>query len=131
MVLDAGSPAFWFLQLQGMAIKKPIRRSAIRLTNLCLLVIVLIGLPAVASLRVGGLALSSVEIRHQLVFWSAAVAVVANLWASRVLARDAAGRRSCYEWAFVFLVLLLAEWLYHRGYLGFGWLKEALMRLRR
>lgn len=114
-----------------MALKKPLRRSAIHGVNICLLVVVLIGLPAVASLRLGGMAISSVETRHQLVFWSALLAAAGNVAAFRFIAHDAQERRRCRDWALLFLALSGAEWLYHRGDLSFGWLKNWLLRFRR
>lgn len=113
-----------------MAIKKPLRRSAIHLANLGAFVIVVIGLPAVASLRMGGLAVSSVETRHLLVFWGAALVALLNGVASVSLAKDARERRRCRDWAMLFLALMGAEWLYHRGDLRFGWLKDWLLRLK-
>lgn len=113
-----------------MALKKPLRRSAIHVANVCVLVIVMIGLPAVASLRLGGVAISSIETRHLLVFWSAVLAASGNLIAIRFVARDAKERRRCRDWALLYLALLGAEWLYHRGDLQFGWLKNWLLKLR-
>lgn len=114
-----------------MALKKPLRRSAIHIANVCVLVVVMIGLPAVASLRFGGVTISSVETRHLLVFWCAAGAAVFNMLASRLVAGDARERRRCRDWAMLYLALMSAEWLYHRGDLSFGWLKNWLLRLRR
>lgn len=106
------------------------RRSFIHLLNLALLVIVLIGLPAVASARLGGLGISSIGTRHLLVFWGTAVAVVVNLGLYFTLARSSPDRKRCLEWMFSFLLLLGAEWLYFNGHLQFGWLKDWLLKLK-
>jgi hypothetical protein len=107
-----------------------VRRSSIHFINIAVLIILVIGLPAVASLRFGGVAFSSVEIRHLLVFWSAGIAAIANLVASRKVAKGKPGRRCCRDWAILYLALMGAEWLFHAGYLKFDWLKEWLLRLK-
>jgi hypothetical protein len=113
-----------------MALVTPARRSAIHLVNLGVLVIITIGLPAVASLRFGGLTLSSVDTRHQLVFWGAMASALANGFVARTLARTAREKRQCRDWAALYLALAGAEWLYHHGYLRFGWLKAWLLQLK-
>jgi hypothetical protein len=106
------------------------RRSFIHLLNLALLVIVLIGLPAVASARLGGLGLSSIGTRHLLVFWGTAAAAIVNLVLLFTLAKSPPDRKRCLEWMFSFLALLGAEWLYFNGHLQFGWLKDWLLKLK-
>jgi|SRR5438552_18168135 len=107
------------------------QRLLIQCANGVLLVIILIGIPAVTSARFGSLRLSSAPKAQVLTLWAAALVAVANMIAALGAVKGRKERWLCWKWVATFSVLLLIEYLMMRGYLNFAWLKEALQWLKR
>lgn len=102
------------------------RRLLIHAVNGSLLVILLIGVPAVVSARFGRLRLSSGPQLERLMLGGLGLAVAGNLGGALLLRKDRKGRRACFAWALLFGLALAAEYSYARGYIDFGWLKSLL-----
>jgi hypothetical protein len=99
-------------------------------TNCVLLVFLLIGLPAAAREQVGNLQLSHASTGRILMFTGLAIAAAANILAALYLIKPRKQRVVCWEWAAVFIGLLLAFYGFTRGYFNFEWLKRILLWLQ-
>jgi hypothetical protein len=106
------------------------RRLLIQLANVLLLIVVLIGIPAITSLRFGSIRLSSDPKRQTLTLAGLGLAAVANLLVAAFAMKDRKGRKACWAWALLFAMVLAAEYGYIRGYIDFQWLKDALRWLQ-
>jgi len=102
------------------------RRFLIHAANGALLVIILIGIPAVTSARFGSVRLSSDPQLQMLTMDGLGLVAAGNLAGALLLRKDRKGRRACAAWALLFGLTLAAEFSYARGYLDFTWLKRLL-----
>ena len=102
-------------------------RLAIQLVNSFLLIVILIGIPAITSARFGNLQLSSAPKAHRLTLWGLALAAAANAIAAVSVAKGRKERVVCGWWVAGFLALLAVEYLHFNGYFNFNWLKQALL----
>jgi len=102
-------------------------RLAIQLINSFLLIVILIGIPAITSARFGNLQLSSAPKAHRLTLWGLALAAAANVIAAVSVAKGRKERVVCGWWIAGFLALLAVEYLHFNGYFNFNWLKQALL----
>jgi hypothetical protein len=106
------------------------QRLLIKGINCALLIIVLVGVPAVTSANLGSLQVSSTPIRRMLMLWGLSLATGGNAVAAAIGLKDAKDRRLCRDWAIAFAGLLGVEYAFFYGYLDFGWLKRALLWLK-
>jgi len=102
-------------------------RLAIQLVNSFLLIVILIGIPAITSARFGNLQLSSAPKAHRLTLWGLALAAAANAIAAVSVAKGRKEQVVCGWWVAGFLALLAVEYLHFNGYFNFNWLKQALL----
>ena len=102
------------------------QRLLIHGVNSFLLIVILIGIPAITSARLGSLQLSSAPKAHRLTLWGLALAAAANAIAALSIVKGRKERALCWRWAGAFLALLAVEYLYFNGYFNFDWLKKAL-----
>lgn len=102
----------------------------IKIINWSLLVIVLIGIPAISSVRVGSLRLTDLSVSQLMTLWGLGVAAGVNGVASIWLAKGAKVRRAFRAWVFIHVVLFAFCWLVFAGHVHFDWLKEFLLWLR-
>src|SRR5438445_8017249 len=100
-------------------------RLVIQLINSFLLIVILIGIPAITSARFGNLQLSSAPKAHRLTLWGLALAVAANAVAAVTVAKGRKERTICGWWVAGFIALLAVEYLHFNGYVEFDWLKKA------
>jgi hypothetical protein len=107
------------------------QRLLIQCTNGVLLVIILIGIPAVTSARFGSLTLSSAPRAQVLTLWAVALVAVANTVAAMGPVKGRKERWLCWKWVATFSALLLIEYMIMHGYFNFAWLKDALQWLDR
>ena len=107
------------------------QRLLIQCTNTFLLIVILIGVPAVTSARFGNLLLSSTRRAQLLTLWGLAGASVANAVVAMILVKGRKERIVCWKWAATFGVFLLIEYSLIHGYLNFDWLRQALQWLQR
>lgn len=97
----------------------------VHVANLCFLAILLIGLPAAASQRVGPYRLSEDPTLRWLIFAGLGTATAINVLAS-LFAPGKKTRHRCRRWFVAHLVLLLFQWLLLTGMIDFSWLKRFL-----
>jgi hypothetical protein len=105
------------------------QRFLIKCVNFALLIIIVIGIPAVTRAQLGNLQIASAPKLQLLLFWSLSVALAGNIFAGAFLIKSRKDRVLCWEWAAVFGVLLFAYSAYALGYLHFDWLKRFLLWL--
>jgi hypothetical protein len=105
------------------------QRFLIKCANCALLILIVIGIPAVTRAQLWNLQISSAPTLQLLLFWSLSLALAGNIFAAAFLIKGRKERVLCWEWAAVFGVLLFAYSAYALGYLHFDWLKRFLLRL--
>jgi len=108
-------------------VRQGTQRLFVHLVNSALMVIILIGIPAITSLRFGSIRLNSNPKLQMLTLGGLALASAGNLIGALFLTVDKKTRRACGAWALLFGIILAAEFLYVRGFIRFGWLKEFLL----
>jgi hypothetical protein len=99
--------------------------------NGAMLVLLLIGVPAVAGRRLGNWELLSVPASQRLTFWGLALAAAGNGVAALFLVKGRKDRKLCWEWAAVFAALFGVEYAFVRGWVSFHWLQRALRWLQK
>ena len=106
------------------------QRIVIITTNCVLLVLLLIGLPAVTHDQVLNLQLSSAPISRTMMIAGLAIAAGFNFLAGLFLIKSPKQKVVCWEWAGVFAAVLLAYYAFMRGYFNFDWLRKTLQWLQ-
>ena len=99
----------------------------IRVANLTLLIVILVGVPAITGRNIGWLRLSDSPTTQNLTLSGLALAAVANGLGAMFLARGAVAKKLCWQWLIAFLVIFGVEYLLIRHYINFNWLKEFLL----
>ncbi len=107
------------------------QRLLIQCVNFVLLAIIFFGLPAVAGAQFGDWQVSPVSQARRLMWWGLALAVAGNAVAALGLIKSRKERKLCWEWAAVFIGLLLVQYAYLHGYFNFNWLKQTLLWLQK
>jgi len=106
------------------------QRFLIKCVNFALLIIIVIGLPAVARAQFGHFQITSAPTLQLLWFWGLSLALGGNMLAVAFLFKGRKERILCWEWAAVFGVLLFAYSAFVLGYFKFDWLKIMLLWLQ-
>jgi hypothetical protein len=107
------------------------QRFLIQSVNFVLLAIIFFGLPAVTGAQLGHWQISAAPQVQRLMFWGLALAAAGNAVAALGLIKSRKERKLCWEWAAVFIGLLLVQYAYLHGYFNFNWLKQALLWLQK
>jgi hypothetical protein len=103
------------------------QRFLIKCANCALLVILVVGVPAVTRAQFGNYQIASATRLQLLLFWGLSLALGGNILAATFLVKGRKERILCWEWAAVFGVLLFAYSTFLLGYFNFNWLKQALL----
>ncbi|HVU09075.1 MAG TPA: hypothetical protein VHG89_11080 [Verrucomicrobiae bacterium] len=101
----------------------------IKCVNCALLVIILIGIPAITRAQFGNLQVTSTSKSRQLIFTGLIFAAVVNVLLALFI-KNRKDRVLCWEWAAAFSILTGVEWAMVVGYLHFDWLKRFLLWLQ-
>jgi hypothetical protein len=102
------------------------QRFFIQGANFALLVLLLIGVPAVAHAQMGDWQITPASTLHRLIFGGLLIALLGNGAAAAFLIKSRKERILCWEWAAVFGGLLGIQFAFTHGYFNFAWLKQAL-----
>ena len=113
-------PAVWFM-----------RQFLIKCINCALLIVILIGVPAITGVRFGSLQISSAPRTQMLILWGMSLAAAVNTLGAFGALGHFGDRRLCRDWAITFVGLLGVEYAFFHGYLSFGWLKQSLIWFKR
>lgn len=98
--------------------------------NCALLILIIIGIPAITRVEFRGLEISSAPKLKLLLFWGFGLAVALNIVAATVLVKNKKDRAVCWEWVAIFGILLVVYCAFVFGYFNFDWLKNFLLRLQ-
>src|SRR5208283_3358150 len=102
------------------------QRFLIKCANFALLLIIVIGIPAVTRAQFWRFQIASAPTLQLLSFWGLSLALGGNILAA-ALFKGRKERILCWEWAAVFGVLLFAYSAFVLGYFKFNWLKKTLL----
>ena len=103
------------------------KKFSVRLFNYGWLFLVIVGIPSVTSVRLGGVNLSSNEKFQMLTLGGLGLGLFLNVMGGWLLKT---ARRTCWNWAAAYLVILAIYILVFQGRIEFGWLKESLLWIR-
>lgn len=106
------------------------QRFVIHLINGGLLVLILIGIPAITGRNFAWWRLSHTPTSQMLTLWGLGLAGAANFLGAVFLARGAKARILCWCWLAAFAAIVLVESLYFNRHINFDWLKQFLQRLK-
>jgi hypothetical protein len=106
------------------------RRFFVHVSNVCVLAVILIGLPAVTGRTFIGLRVSDAALSQRLRLWGLGLATVANAAAALALFRTGKEQKACRVWALLFGALLGVASLHAAGLVSFHWLKVLLLWLK-
>ena len=106
------------------------QRFLIKCVNFALLIIIVIGVPAVTRAQFGSFQIASAPKLQLLLFWGLSLALGGNILAAALLFKGRKERILCWEWAAVFGALLFAYNAFALGYFKFDWLKKILLWLQ-
>src|ERR1022692_495609 len=107
------------------------QRFFIQGANFALLVLLLIGVPAVAHAQMGDWQITPASTLHRLIFGGLLIALLGNGAAAAFLIKSRKERILCWEWAAVFGGLLGIQFAFTHGYFNFAWLKQALQWIQK
>lgn len=102
----------------------------IKTINCVWLILVVIGLPAIAEAHVLGMELASAPMARRLMAWGLGLGAVANAGLGAYALRNKKEKRLSWEWAAGFLCLCAVVLAVSHGYLNFEWLKRSLLWVR-
>ena len=105
-------------------------RFLVKVVNCVLLVLILIGIPAVTRVQFGDWQMASASKARLLIFLALALAAAGNAIPALTVKKDQ-DRHFFWEWSALFGFLLTVEYAYISGYLSFDWLKNSLTWLQR
>ena len=83
------------------------QRFLIKFVNCALLIIIVIGIPAITHVEFRGLDIGSEHIYKMLLFWALGLGFALNLLAASFVIKTRKERLLCWEWAAVFGRLVL------------------------
>ena len=100
--------------------------------NVGLLVIILIGVPAVCHAQFGHWQVANAPAMERLLFGGLAIGVVINVLGATIFIPGPKAKILCAQWVFIFGGLLFLEYAYVvRGWINFNWLKTSLQWVQR
>ncbi len=105
------------------------QRFLIKCANVALLIVIVIGIPAVTRAQFWNFQIASAPTLQLLSFCGLSLALGGNILAA-ALFKGRKERMLCWEWAAVFGVLLFAYSAFALGYFKFNWLKKTLLWLQ-
>ncbi len=106
------------------------RHYAIHIVNILVLIIVLIGVPAATSVRLGSLQIGSRPASELVTLGLLALALAVNLLGWLFLGPKRKTRQLWSRWAACILMVIALELIFFEGILSFDWLKTSLLWLK-
>ena len=103
------------------------QRIFVNVVNCALLVLILIGVPAISHKQFWHWQISSAPTAEKLTFGGLILAIGANVLAATIFFKNPKAKESCAKWSFIFGGILFLEYACFRGWLNFDWLKNSLL----
>ena len=103
----------------------------IQFLNSIWLVVIFIGVPAISSLRLGSLQISSRPVWHMLVLTGITIALGLNAAACFKGLHSRKEKRICLRWISGYALLGGTFFAYSEKWIGFNWLKSLLIQVQR
>jgi uncharacterized membrane protein len=107
------------------------QRFLINVINCALLIVILIGIPAITHAHIGHWQISSTPTAEKLTFGGLVFAIAANVLVATIFLKNPKTKESCAKWVFVFVGILFLEYAFGRGWFNFDWLKNFLLWLQK
>jgi len=101
----------------------------IKVFNCAWLILVVIGLPAIAEANVLGMEVASAPTARRLMAWGLGLGAGANAFAAMFGLKNRKEQRLCWEWFAGWLCVFAVVLALSHGYLNFEWLKRSLLWL--
>jgi|GEM_PF-409708 len=109
-----------------------VQKLLINSVNVALLVIILIGIPAICHARFRHWQISDAPTMERLLFAGLIIGIVINVLGAVLFIPGPKAKALCAQWAFIFGGLFFLEYAYLvRGWINFNWLKTSLQWLQR
>src|SRR5437868_4964606 len=106
------------------------QRLLINSINCALLVIILIGVPAITHEQFWNWQISSAPMAQILMFGGLIFAIASNVLGATIFVLGPKAKALCAKWTFIFGGLLFVEYAFIRGWINFNWLQDSLRWLQ-
>ena len=106
------------------------RHYAIHTVNILFLIIILIGVPAATSVRLGSLQIGSRPASEIVTLGLIGLAMTINFTGWLFLGAKRKTRQLWFRWSIAFGLLFAFELIFFEGYLDFDWLQSSLLWLK-
>ena len=107
------------------------QRLFINAVNGALLILILIGIPAITHKQFWNWQISSAPTAQKLTFGGLIFAIVANVLGATIFVPGPKAKALCAKWSFIFGGILFLEYAFVRGWINFDWLRNFLLWLQR
>ena len=106
------------------------QRFLINAVNCALLILILIGVPAITHAQFWSWQISSSPTAEKLTFGGLILAIAANVLGATIFVPGPKAKALCAKWSFIFGGILFVEYALIRGWINFNWLKNSLSWLQ-
>jgi hypothetical protein len=106
------------------------QRLLINAVNCTLLILILIGIPAITHKQFWNWQISSTSTAQNLMFGGLIFATVMNILAATIFMTSPKPKELSAKWSFIFGALLFLEYAFVHGWFNFEWLKKSLLWLQ-
>jgi len=98
--------------------------------NCALLILILVGVPAITHEQFWNWQISSAPMAQKLMFGGLILAIAVNVLGATIFIPGPKAKALCAMWSFIFGGLLFVEYALIRGWINFNWLKNSLTWLQ-
>lgn len=106
------------------------QRLLINTVNCALLIVIVVGIPAITHEQFWNWQISSAPTTQKLMFGGLILGIVANVLGATIFVPGPKAKALCAKWSFIFGGLLFVEYAFIRGWISFNWLKNSLQWLQ-
>lgn len=103
------------------------QRLFINSVNCALLILVLIGIPAITRKQFWNWQISSAPMAEKLTFGGLILAIALNVLGATIFVPGPKAKTLCAKWTFVFGGFLFVEYAFIHGWINFDWLKNWML----
>jgi hypothetical protein len=106
------------------------QRLVINTINCALLILIVIGVPAITHKQFWDWEISSTPAAQRLTFGGLILAIVVNVLGATIFVPGPKAKALCAKWSFIFGGFLFLEYAFIRDWINFNWLKNSLLWLQ-